>query len=455
MIDLKLSAIADILGCEIMGDGEGCTIGSIVSDSRKVQYGTLFAALQGSQVDGHDFAAAALELGATALLVERPLTLEMPQLVVPSVLKALGQIAAHIRREINPIVVGITGSNGKTTAKEMIANILRTNSSVLSTQGNFNNELGLPLSLFGLEPKHRHAVLELGAAQAGDVAYLSAIASPDVALITNVGPAHLQGFGNEEGVARAKGEIFAALPARGWAIMNGDEPWISIWREISNADNELTFGCASEYDVFMEISADRGTCHTPAGSFEVRLTLPGRHNLINAAGATAVAISLGYQADDIAQALARVTPVPGRLSLQRTYAGWAVIDDTYNANPASLYSALQVLSKMQGKAWLVLGDMKELGENSRKMHVEVGDAARGMGVQRVFATGEMCAFTVDAFGSGAAHYPDRESLLEDLLQALKPGINCLVKGSRSMGMEWVAKAISDDRGEHSDIKEAR
>jgi UDP-N-acetylmuramoyl-tripeptide--D-alanyl-D-alanine ligase len=444
MIQLNLSDLAGVLDCDI--PASDVLVDNIVTDSRKVHYGSLFAALPGSQVDGHDFASTAVEMGAVALLVSRRLDLDVPQLVVKDVLLALGRLARLVRDRINPCVIGITGSNGKTTVKEMLSSILRLQGKVLATRGNYNNELGVPLSLFELEAEHSYAVLELGANKAGDIAYLTGIARPDVGLITNVGPAHLQGFGDEKGVAEAKGEIYAGLPESGWAIINGDEPWSSDWRKTSTAGHTLTFGTRAGNDVRLEKKDGQARIVAQQGSFELELPLPGEHNLLNATAAAAAAIALDISLDVIQSGLEAVKPVPGRLNLLPTASGCTVIDDTYNANPASLYSALQVLANLQGKGWLVLGDMKELGPGSRKLHLEVGDAARSMGVSRVFATGEMSKSTVDAFGEGATHYEDREALIEALIPELRPGINCLVKGSRSMGMEAVVEAIRQDRG---------
>jgi UDP-N-acetylmuramoyl-tripeptide--D-alanyl-D-alanine ligase len=441
---MQLGELAACLGCP--EPDRKVTVDAIVSDSRRVDYGTLFAALPGDQVDGHDFAGAAVQMGAVALLVKRRLELDVPQLVVPDVLKALGQLAGLLRQRLNPVVVGITGSNGKTTVKEMVASILRPAGEVLATRGNYNNELGLPLSLFVLEPKHRFAVLELGASKAGDIAYLAAIARPDVGLLTNIGPAHLGGFGSFEGVARAKGEIYAALPTDGCAVINADEPWQEIWRSVNKASRVLTFGKGAGSDVRVTGTEQQPRLETPAGNFELHLALPGAHNLLNAAAATAAALALDIDLETIRRGLEGVEPVPGRLNFIETEAGWTVIDDTYNANPASLYSALQVISGMQGTPWLVLGDMKELGIDSPKMHREVGEAARAMGVARLFATGEMSAHTVDAFGEGAEHFASREALAASLRRQLHPGINCLVKGSRSMGMEQVVEAITRDSG---------
>jgi UDP-N-acetylmuramoyl-tripeptide--D-alanyl-D-alanine ligase len=324
----------------------------------------------------------------------------------------------------------------------MVASILRLESPVLATQGNYNNELGVPLSLFGLKEEHRYAVLEMGASKPGDISYLCDIAQPDIGLITNIGPAHLMGFGTEQGVAEAKGEIYAALPVDGCAVINADEPWSDLWHAMNHAGHSLTFGSNPGSDVRL---IENGTCsklQVPGGEIELRLSLPGRHNQLNAAAAAAVALSLGISLAQIEKGLEAVKPVPGRLNLIRTEAGWTVIDDTYNANPASLYSALQVLAQMQGTPWLVLGDMKELGEDSRKMHREVGEAAKAMGVGRLFATGELSVFTAEAFGEGAEHFDDRDELAGALLSQLRPGTTCLVKGSRSMGMEVIVEAIT-------------
>jgi UDP-N-acetylmuramoyl-tripeptide--D-alanyl-D-alanine ligase len=444
VIRLRLSELAGALGCPV--PQREVTVDAIVTDSRRVDFGALFAALPGSQVDGHDFAPAAVQLGAVALLVNRRLELDVPQLVVPDVLHALGQLAALLRQRLDPVVVAITGSNGKTTVKEMVTSILRPAGPVLATQGNYNNELGLPLSLFALEPKHRFAVLELGASKAGDIAYLATIAEPDVGLITNIGPAHLGGFGSEAGVARAKGEIYAALPADGCAIINADEPWVADWLHVNGAGRVLTFGSDADCDVRVAGNDQQPRLETAHGGFDLRLALPGVHNRFNAAAATAVGLALGIDLEDIRRGLEAVRPVPGRLNFIETAAGWTVIDDTYNANPASLYSALLVLSGMQGTPWLVLGDMKELGTDSSKMHREVGEAARAMGVKRLFATGEMSAYAVDAFGEGAEHFASRDELADAVRRRLRPGINCLVKGSRSMGMEAVVVAITRDAG---------
>jgi len=325
----------------------------------------------------------------------------------------------------------------------MVASILRQEGSVLATRGNFNNELGLPLTVFRLSKSHDYAVLEMGASNPGDIAYLAGIARPDVGLITNIGPAHLQGFINMQGVARAKGEMFAALSPEGTAVINAAEPWVDLWKKINKAGKVYYFNGEGENHIRARGAADDIVVSTPVGEFSLQLPLPGLHNLTNALAATAVCLALDVPLAHIKTGLEMVKPVPGRLSLKHASAGWTVIDDTYNANPASLYAALRVLASQNGEPWLVMGDMKELGADSRKMHAELGDAARSLGVKRLFALGEASTAAVDAFGDKAVHYSSRDSLIEALREELRPGVACLVKGSRSMGMEHVVNAISN------------
>jgi len=441
MIHMSLKQAASCLNCDVL-QGE-LTFTGITSDSRQVVPGMLFAAIPGQVVDGHDYIQQAMDLGAVAALVSRSMSASLPVLQVEDVVAALGSLAGYWRGECTAKVIGITGSNGKTTVKEMVASILRQEGAVLATKGNFNNELGLPLTVFQLSKSHDYAVLEMGASNPGDIAYLAGIAKPDVGLITNIGPAHLQGFINIQGVARAKGELFAALSPDGTAIINAAEPWVDLWQETNKAGSTYYFNGEGENHIQVRHGADDVVVSTPVGEFSLQLPLPGLHNLTNAMAATAVCLALDVPLMHIKTGLETVQPVPGRLSLKRASAGWTVIDDTYNANPASLYAALQVLAAQNGEPWLVMGDMKELGANSRKMHAELGDAARSLGVKRLFALGEASTAAVDAFGDRAVHYSSRDGLIEALCEELKPGVACLVKGSRSMGMEYVVNAISN------------
>jgi UDP-N-acetylmuramoyl-tripeptide--D-alanyl-D-alanine ligase len=407
----------------------------------------LFAALPGQHFDGHDFMQQAEECGAVAVLVCREVETNLPRLPVADVLLALGTLAGCWRMECGLKVVGITGSNGKTTVKEMVASVLRRRGSVLATEGNLNNELGLPLTIFQLDESHDYAVLEMGASKPGDISYLAGIARPDVGLINNIGAAHLQGFISLEGVALAKGELYAALSKDGAAIINAAEPWGEMWQSINQAATIYYFNGHGEDQIHASHDAGNVVVNTPRGDFELLLPLPGQHNLTNALAATAVCLALDVPLTDIKAGLEAVKPVPGRLGLVRSSSGWTVIDDTYNANPASLYAALQVLAKQNGEPWLVLGDMKELGADSRKMHAELGDAARSLGVKRLFALGDASVATVDAFGDMAIHFSSRDRLIEALRSQLRPGVACLVKGSRSMGMEHVVNAISNGHGQ--------
>ena len=441
MIHMSLNNAAILLDCDPFQND--INFHGITTDSRQLEAGMLFAALAGESHDGHNHIEQAVQSGAVAVLVSQAVETDLPVIQVKDVQLALGTLAGYWRNQCKARVVGITGSNGKTTVKEMIASILRQNSSVLATKGNFNNELGLPLTLFQLDKSNDYAVLEMGASNPGDIAYLADIARPDVGLITNIGPAHLQGFVNIEGVARAKGELFAALPSDGTAIINASEPWVDLWQSNSKAGTTSYFNGEGLNHIQAHLADEKVMVSTPDGEFELQLPLPGEHNLTNALAATAVCLALEVALKDIKTGLESVQPVPGRLSLKHAKSGWMVIDDTYNANPASLYAALQVLASQHGEPWLVLGDMKELGSNSRKMHAELGDAARSLGVKRLFALGDASMATVDAFGDMATHFGSREELIKALRSQLKPGVACLVKGSRSMGMEHVVSAISN------------
>jgi len=442
MIQMSLTQAATLLECGPPQNDADFT--GITSDSRQVNPGMLFAALSGENFDGHDYIQQARECGAVAVLVSRKVETDLPVLQVKDVLAALGILAGYWRKQCHATIVGITGSNGKTTVKEMIASVLRQQGAVLATDGNFNNELGLPLTLFRLDASHDYAVVEMGASNPGDIAYLADITRPKLGVITNIGPAHLQGFVTEQGVARAKGELYAALPHDGVAIINSAEPWVELWQSINKAGTVYYFGGDGENHIQARGNAEQVVVSTPIGEFSLRLPLPGTHNLTNALAATAVCMALDVPLADIKTGLEAVKPVRGRLSLVHTDAGWTLIDDTYNANPASLYAALQVLARQSGESWLVLGDMKELGSDSRKMHAELGDVARTLGVKRLFALGDASIATVNTFGKEAVHFSSKDKLIETLRSQLKPGVACLVKGSRSMGMEHVVSAISSE-----------
>lgn len=446
MIRMRLSDIAAICDGKLLG--EDVEIHGAVHDSRQVRPGMLFLALAGERVDGHDYLQQARSSGAAAALVSRrtgsPLPRVLPRVLVEDVVDAMGRLAREWRRRCPARVVAVTGSNGKTTVKEMIATILTEVGPVLATEGNYNNHLGVPLTLFRLSPEQRFAVLEMGCSEPGDIAYLTGIGHPDVSLVNNVGPAHLEGFGTEEAIAHAKGEIFHDLPAEGTAVMNRDSPWFDLWRQQVPASKILTFGQHPNADVRGFRDGADIVIHTPDGAFETRLRLAGEHNLMNALAATAAVHALGVDKTVIGPALATVAPVPGRLNRIDSGQGWVLIDDTYNANPASLEAGLRVLAEENGETWLVLGDMAELGPDEARVHADMGRAAAAFGIRRLFGLGPNSAHAVNAFGETGEAFSRHDALVERLTELLQPGVTLLVKGSRSAAMERVVQALLPD-----------
>ena len=441
---LRLSALEPVTAGQLKGPDT--VVHGLAHDSRRVRRGDLFAALPGEHFDGHDYVAQALEAGAAAALVSRPLALNCPQLLVADVRLAMGQIASHWRAGLSVCVVGITGSNGKTTVKEMTSAVLNAAGQPWATQGNYNNEIGLPLTLAALEPSHQYAVIEMGAARAGDIRYLAGLARPQVALVTNAGPAHLETMGSIEGVARTKGEIYQALPADGVAIINADDRYAEFWRGLAGRRRVLCFGMQHEADVQARVIDGQTMVLIGGQAHAFRPALPGRHNLMNALTALAVNQALGLPLMPALRALESMHSIPGRLQRRQHAAGWSLIDDTYNANPASLYAGLQVLTELGGEPWLVLGDMAELGPDSDKLHAEMGQAAADLGVRRLFCVGQASRLSCAAFGPGGRHFSNHEDLLGTLRAELHPKVNCLVKGSRSMAMESIVNRLLEGEG---------
>ncbi len=469
---LSLSAAAKALNAEI--SGADVKFSGVTTDSRAVAAGDLFVALKGERFDGHNYVKQAIEQGAAVALVERrdPAWGDFPLLVVKDARLALGELAAHWRSRFAIPVVALTGSSGKTTVKEMIAVILREQAgdqAVLATKGNLNNDIGMPLTLLGLRDTHRYAVIEMGMNHPGEIAYLSRIARPDVALIINAQAAHLAGLGTVEAVARAKGEIFQGLAANGTVVINGDDPHAALWQELAGAHRVIRFGIqiGNGSAVMSDEKHGKGdsspiTHHpspevsasfklqpfgseiemvTPAGKFAVALPVPGEHNVRNALAAAAVAQSLGVDNATVAAGLAKVASVKGRLLKNPCLHGATLIDDTYNANPGSVRAAIAVLAGMPGKKVLVLGDMGELGENARAMHGEIGAAAKAAGIDLLFTLGDLSASAALAFGAGGRHFEYIEDLLHDIENLLAPEVTVLVKGSRFMQMERVVKSF--------------
>lgn len=417
----------------------------VSTDSRSIQPGMLFVALKGPNHDGHDHVVTAVNAGAVAALVERPLDVAVPQLVVTDTLRALGRLAALWREHLGTPLVAITGSNGKTTVKEMCATILGKAGRTLATHGNLNNDIGVPLTLLRLEQQHDFGVIEMGANHAGEIAYLTNLARPQVAVITNAGPAHLEGFGSVEGVAKAKGEIYQGLSENGIAVINADDTYADLWRELASDHRSISFGLEKKADIGVrglgDLHGSELEVLTPLGEFHLSLPLPGRHNIMNALAAISAGIALGIDLDVIATALNNMAAVSGRLQVREGINSSTVLDDSYNANPSSMHAGLEVLAGCDGERFLVMGDMGELGEQALELHRQVGFDARKLGIDRLYTTGEMSRYASEAFGENGFYFEQQQQLIDALLPQMKTNTTILVKGSRSSHMERVVEAL--------------
>lgn len=445
MIHARLSDAAQWSGAEFFG--QDTEFSGIAIDSRRINPGSLFIALKGAHHDGHDHLDEAQSRGAVAGLVARPVPTSLPLLIAEDTIPAMGRLASAWRQRFQLPVIAVLGSNGKTTVKELITAILRQRegNAVLATHGNQNNALGVPLTLFRLSSQHRAAILELGANGYGEIASLSEMAKPDIAVITNAGLDHLAGFGGCAGAARANGEVFSAMAGNGIAVLNGDDECLPIWRQQAGDRLCIHFGLKSGADVRgnWQPRFDGGdlTIESLWGRIQTRLHLMGRHNALNALAAAAACLALDIEPEAIAAGLASVQPVAGRLQSRLGAGGARIIDDTYNANPSSLAAALEILATMPGKKLLVLGDMAELGDEADTWHGWAGQAASAAGVAELFAVGKLACLAAESFGEGAHHLPDGQALVKALLPQLQPGVNVLVKGSRCMAMETVVAEL--------------
>jgi len=430
-----------LVGCDGNFFGAG-------SDSRTITQGMLFIALKGPNHDGHDHVPAAAERGIAAALVERELPVGISQIIVADTHAALGHLGASWRQHLGLPLVAITGSNGKTTTKEMTAAILSHAGKTLATRGNLNNDIGVPLTLMRLDDHYRYGVIEMGANHAGEIAYLVKLTRPQVAVITNAGAAHLEGFGSIEGVARAKGEIYGGLDANGIAVINADDAHADLWRTLTTHCRVMSFGIDKPADVSAQWQGDARGSHlqlrTPAGIAEVKLLLPGRHNVLNALAATAAALAMGVGLDAVVAGLEGLAPVGGRLQVRIGLKGSTIIDDSYNANPVSLRAGIDVLAACQGRRYLALGDMGELGVDAERLHAEAGTYARQAGIDRVYATGPLSRQAVEAFGDRGYHFADQQQLIAALKTELDATVTVLVKGSRSSRMERVVAALTEE-----------
>ncbi len=450
---MRLSQIAAALDAELIG--ADVMFNSVNTDSRKIGAGDLFIALHGEKFDGAEYVASALKMGALAAVVNQhsyaALRADLPEnaalLLVADTRIALGKLAAWWRAQFAIPLVAITGSNGKTTVKEMLAAILREHAgdSVLATQGNFNNDIGMPLTLLKLNAQHRYAVIEMGMNHLGEIDYLTRLAQPDVALVNNAAGAHLQGLGSIENVARAKGEIFAGLKNNGVAIINADDAHAQVWRDLAAQHRCVEFSLEHAASVQGQWAAQGfgGVLHalTPVGDLHVLLQVPGAHNARNALAAASAALALEIPLPTITTALQNFGGVAGRLQRKAGCAGATLIDDTYNANPASMRAALEVLAKADGQRVFVLGDMGELGADAAQFHRDIGRSARELGIAKLFALGELSKGAAAEFGAGAQHFVTLENLCAALTPELDSNTTVLIKGSRFMQMERVVKQL--------------
>ncbi|MGE4406898.1 UDP-N-acetylmuramoyl-tripeptide--D-alanyl-D-alanine ligase [Pseudomonas sp.] len=447
---MSLSRLQEPLSGRLVGADAGFT--AVCTDSRAIQPGQLFIALTGPRFDGHAYLADVAAQGAVAALVEREIAnAPLPLLVVADTRLALGRLGALNRAGFNGPVAAITGSSGKTSVKELLASILRAahgQDAVLATRGNLNNDLGAPLTLLELGPQHRSAVIELGASRPGEIAYTVSLVRPDVSLITNAGTAHVGEFGGPQKIVEAKGEILDGLGAAGIAVLNRDDKAYPIWAERVGGKPVVSFGLESPLADFYpgSIAYDRRGCPNfvlsgPCGTAHVQLNLLGRHNVANALAAAAAAHALGVPREAIVAGLESLQPVKGRGVAQMLANGVRLIDDSYNANPASICAAVDVLAGFAGRTVLVLGDMGELGEWAEQGHREVGAYAAGK-VDALYTVGPLMAHAVTTFGAGARHFADQDSLIETLRAEQGSATTILIKGSRSAAMDKVVDALA-------------
>ncbi|GAA6170477.1 UDP-N-acetylmuramoyl-tripeptide--D-alanyl-D-alanine ligase [Colwellia sp. KU-HH00111] len=497
MINLTLTTLATACNGQLVCQQalKAISVENLVTDSRalkakeeQVPGHLAFLALKGPNFDGHRFAKQVVAQGCQVLIVDHLIAdleqANVAQIVVEDTRIALGQIAAYVKQQVAPKTVGITGSSGKTTVKEMLAAILSRLGKVLATQGNFNNDIGVPLTLLRLEHAHDFAVIEMGANHIGEIAYTTALVKPDVAMINNIAAAHLEGFGDLCGVARAKGEIFAGLSAEGVALYNKDTKYTSKWQWRLTDKQVRTFSCLNPINAdcySSNVVLDENGCaqfelQTSIGHCNIMLTVPGKHNVCNAVAAATAAIECGASLQDIQLGLAQMTPVKGRLNIHHlpqttTCAAIKLIDDTYNANVESIKAAISLLANYNGQRILVLGDMGELGCEARRYHQEIGEFAKEQGIEVLLTLGVLSQSTSDAFAQNndaiSEHFSERNLLEETLFellshkdQIIKEKLNAnnsehdstternkvaqvqiLVKGSRSAHMEYVVEGL--------------
>ncbi|QPB84674.1 UDP-N-acetylmuramoyl-tripeptide--D-alanyl-D-alanine ligase [Pseudoalteromonas rubra] len=458
MIKMDLSWLADVLNAPF--DGQNRSVSNVNTDTRTISENEVFLALKGPNFDGHKFVAQAQQKGAIAAIVDHPVDVDIPQLVVKDTRLALGQLGQAVIRQVSPKTLAITGSVGKTTVKEMSAAILSRLGKVLATAGNFNNDIGVPLTLLRLSEDDEFAVIELGANHIGEIAYTSDLVNPDVAVVCNVAPAHIEGFGSIEGVGQAKGEIFSGLKDNGVAVLNCDCRFAPMWEQTLTTQRISRFSMEQQLDLWVEdINLDtlgRATFSLCQGTQHVTITLPlpGEHNVMNALIAASCTLQLGATLEDVKVALENMAEVKGRVNLIEVSDTLRVIDDSYNANVRSVKAAIDLLASMPGYRVFALGDMSELGEEARQYHEEVGEYAKEKGIEALFSLGVLSRYASDVFETANRHFSQREHMLlaiQQLLAQRDDICTVVVKGSRSARMELlVADLVEASKVKNND-----
>jgi len=437
------------ISSEISGKHIGANVNfnAVSTDTRALTVNALYVALVGEQFDGNEFVEKALEKGACAAVVSKSIPMVGPVVQVADTTKALGQIARLNRVASAAHFIAITGSQGKTTVKEMCASIMSECRKVLVTRGNFNNHIGVPLTLLEINPEHDCAVIELGASGLGEIAYTVAMVMPNVAVLTNAEGTHIEGFGDLDGVVRTKGEIIDGLVADGVAVLNADDPHFSTWKERAKDKTVKSFALDNLADyqaqnlVIKNTGGSEFTIVTPVGEIAISLGLAGRHNVLNALAAAAASIESGASLQDVQRGLAKVNAAPGRLQLLTGMANSVLIDDSYNASPSSFHAAIDVLAQSKGRKILVVGDMGELGLEAAQAHTEIGEYARDKGIDALWATGQNAVLTAQSFGASGRHFAQQLDLIAAAKNELSEGDTVLVKGSRSAAMERVVEQL--------------
>ena len=449
--NMTLSLLAQELGGELLG--EDVVFSSVSTDTRSLKRGDLYLALVGENFDGNNFIDEAMRAGADSAVISRQVKSQLPAVRVTDTRVAFAKLANMNRQRSAAKIIALTGSQGKTTVKDMLGSILNNSADCLTTKANFNNTIGVPLTLLKLEKQHKYAVIEMGASAAAEIAFSVSATEPDIALITNASPTHIEGFGSLQGIVTAKGEIIDGLKKDGVMVLNADDAYVSDWSARAAGKRSVRFSyenTAGDAQYFASEITRRGdgtssfNLHTPKGEQVLSIRFLGKHNVLNAIAASAVAMEAGASLTDIEEGLAELNPVPGRLSRLSGMNGCHLIDDSYNANPESFSAAIDVLSRFPGQKILVMGDMNELGIDTDSAHRRIGRNAAGAGIDALWATGEKSKLAIDAYADRGRYFENKEELIKALINITNSDLTVLIKGSRGAKMDEVVTALKID-----------